>query len=76
MMSPDKYRTRCSGVIPCLALFISLAAFVSLSALDLTNGVRGISWQLWWKRENVANAKRAGKGDQYLLGVGKADITG
>lgn len=36
----------------------------------------GRSWGLDWGQEESAESTESSKGSQYLLGVGKADITG
>jgi len=53
----------------CLATFLFFVGFSGNTFDDLK-----LPSQSWWRRTSYG--KRADKGDLYLLGVGKADITG
>jgi hypothetical protein len=67
-MESKTWRASRFGVFSFLLCAASLLLFLNVRPSP------GLSSQSWWKRS--AYSKRADKGDVYLLGVGKADITG
>jgi len=72
-----KWKRQVVALVKALSIVTFLVlAYAAFSYLFLANGRQLWAWELLGSQNGNAGQQENSKGNRYLLGVGKADITG